>query len=454
MASTRASNDLTQGPVFGHILRLVAPMSFGILAMMLVGVIDAYWVGKLGTDQQAAVQFVFPVSMLVMSISIGLGAGAVSVVARAAGRGDGESTRRVATDAMTLSFIVVLLVSVLGIPLIGPVFRAMGATDAMMPFVHEYMTIWFAGAVFMVGPMVASNLLRAMGDAIVPSVIMIIAAFINMVLDPILIFGLGPIPAMEVTGAALATLIANMAVFVIAMGVLVFREKLIDFSWPGFDTLFWNWREIARIGAPASGSNMIGPLANTLVFAAIAPYGEPAVAGLGVGMRVEALALIPLFALSGSIGPITGQNGGAGLDARVREAFVKSFIFCWGWGASMAVLLLLAGRFLAPVFLPSEDGQAMAVAYWAIAPFAMGGYGVAMAAAAGFNGLGRPFLGVACNAFRGLVLIIPLSWLGGFLGGANGVIWGLFTANLIAGLLIGFLVLRYAPLTAKEGGKR
>jgi Na+-driven multidrug efflux pump len=199
---------------------------------------------------------------------------------------------------------------------------------------------------------------------------------------------------------------------------------------------------------------MIGPLANTLVFAAIAPYGEPAVAGLGVGMRVEALALIPLFALSGSIGPITGQNGGAGLDHRVREAFVKSFIFCWGWGASMAVLLLLAGRFLAPVFLPSEDGQAMAVAYWAIAPFAMGGYGVAMAAAAGFNGLGRPLLGVACNAFRGLVLIIPLSWLGGFLGGANGVIWGLFAANLISGLLIGFLVLRYAPLTAKEGGKR
>ena len=454
MASTRASNDLTQGSVFRHIIRLVAPMSFGILAMMLVGVIDAYWVGRLGTDQQAAVQFVFPVSMLVMSISIGLGAGAVSVVARAAGRGDGESTKRVATDALSLSFIMVLLVSVIGIPLIDPVFRAMGATDQMMPYVREYMTIWFAGAVFMVGPMVASNLLRAMGDAIVPSVIMIIAAVINMILDPILIFGLGPIPAMEVTGAALATLIANMAVFMIALGVLVFREKMLDFSWPGFDTLFWNWREIARIGAPASGSNMIGPLANTMVFAAMAPFGEPAVAGLGVGMRVEALALIPLFALSGSIGPITGQNGGAGLDHRVREAFVKSFLFCAGWGFAMAVMLFVLGRFLAPVFLPSAEGQAVASTYWAIAPFAMGGYGVAMAAAAGFNGLGRPLIGVACNAFRGVALIIPLAWLGNYLGGANGVIWGLFAANLIAGVVIAFQVLKFAPLTAKEGGKR
>ena len=454
MASTRASNDLTQGSVFRHIMRLVAPMSFGILAMMLVGVIDAYWVGRLGTDQQAAVQFVFPVSMLVMSISIGLGAGAVSVVARAAGRGDGESTKRVATDALSLSFIVVLIVSLIGIPLIGPVFRAMGATDQMMPYVREYMTIWFAGAVFMVGPMVASNLLRAMGDAIVPSVIMIIAAFINMILDPILIFGLGPIPALEVTGAALATLIANMAVFLIALGVLVFREKLLDFSWPGFDTLFWNWREIARIGAPASGSNMIGPLANTMVFAAMAPFGEPAVAGLGVGMRVEALALIPLFALSGSIGPITGQNGGAGQADRVREAFAKSFLFCAGWGLAIGVALFALGDVLAPIFLPSEGGQALAETYWDIAPFAVAGYGVAMAASAGFNGLGRPLYGVAANAFRGLALIIPLAWLGNWLGGATGVIWGLFAANLIAGVVIAFLVLKFAPLTAEDGRKR
>ena len=120
----------------------------------------------------------------------------------------------------------------------------------------------------------------------------------------------------------------------------------------------------------------------------------------------------------------------------------------------MAVMLFVLGRFLAPVFLPSAEGQAVASTYWAIAPFAMGGYGVAMAAAAGFNGLGRPLIGVACNAFRGVALIIPLAWLGNYLGGANGVIWGLFAANLIAGVVIAFLVLKFAPLTAKEGGKR
>ncbi len=454
MAAGRNARDLTQGPVFGHILRLVLPMSFGIVAMMLVGVVDAYWVGRLGTAQQAAVQFVFPVSMLVMSVAIGLGAGAVSVVARAAGRGDGSRTKRVATDAVSLSFLIVGAVSIIGVFSIDPIFRAMGATDAMMPFVREYMVIWFAGIVFVVGPMVASNILRALGDAVLPSLIMIVGAVINMILDPILIFGWGPIPRMEVEGAAYATLISNFVVFLIAMAILTVREKLIDWRWPGFDEVFWNWREIARIGAPAAGSNMIGPASSAIVFAAVAGFGEAAVAGFGVAMRVEAFALIPLFALSGSIGPITGQNGGAGLDDRVREAFAKSFLFCAGWGLAIAVLLFFAGDYLAPLFLPSVGGQEVAEHYWNIAPFAVAGYGVAMAASAGFNGLGRPLYGVGINAVRGFALIAPLAWIGGMLGGVTGVIWGVFAANLIIGVAATVFVLKFAPITAVEGRKR
>ena len=454
MAQKRNARDLTQGPVFGHLMRMVIPMSFGIVAMMLVGIVDAYWVGRLGTVQQAAVQFVFPVSMAVMSIAIGLGAGAVSVVARAAGRGDGERTKRVATDAVILALLITAITSAIGIALIGPLFRLMGASEAMMPFVREYMVIWFAGIIFMVGPMIASNILRALGDAILPSLIMIIAAVLNMILDPILIFGLGPIPAMEVQGAALATLISNLVVFVVAMGIMIFREKIIDLTWPGFAEMTWNWGEIARIGAPAAGSNMINPIAMTFVFAAAARFGEPVVAGFGVAGRLEALALIPLFALSGSIGPITGQNGGAGHVGRVRETFRAAFLFCAGWGVAMAVVLAVLAWPLSWLFLPSEAARQMARLTWWIAPVTMGGYGIAMAAAAGFNGLGRPLLGVAINLMRGFVLLVPLVWLGAGLFGPVGMVSGYALTNLVAGAVIAFLVLRYAPMTAIESRAR
>jgi putative MATE family efflux protein len=451
--ASRAARDLTQGPVFGHIRRLVVPMSFGIMAMMLTGVIDAYWVGKLGTAQLAAVSFVFPISMAVMSVAIGLGAGAVSVVARSAGRGDTGQVRRVTTDAVLLSFLVVAVLSVLGRSTITPLFTAMGATPDMLPHVQDYMSVWFTGIVFIAGPMIASNILRALGDAVVPSVLMMLSAAINMILDPFLIFGWGPFPEMGVTGAALATVIGNFISFLIVMAPLAFGEQLIDPRFPGWSALVSNWREIARVGAPAAASNMINPLSMAVVFAAVARFGEGAVAGFGVAGRVEAFAIIPLFALSASVGPITGQNGGAGLTDRVREAFVKAFIFCAAWTAGVTVLLWAAGPWIAAAFLPSDAGQDTAQLYWWIATPTVFGYGVCMAASAGLNGLGRPLYGMMLHVIRCIVLLAPLAWIGASLGGVTGLLIGAAAANLIAAVVaVGFILTR-APMTAVGGSK-
>lgn len=454
MAAGRQSRNLTEGSIFAHLMRMVIPMSFGIVAMMAVGVIDAYWVGKLGTSQQAAVQFVFPISMAVMSIAIGLGAGASSVVARAAGRGDDDRTKRLATDAILLSFSTVLITSAIGIMFIDELFTAMGASEAMMPHIKDYMQIWYGGIVFIVGPMIAGNILRALGDAILPSLIMIFAAIFNMILDPILIFGWGPVPEMGVQGAALATLISNLAVFIGSMAILIFREKLIDLDWPGFEEVLSNWKEIAHVGLPAAGSNMISPLSMSIAFSAMARFGDPAVAGFGVANRVEAFAIIPLFALSAGIGPITGQNGGAGKTDRVREAFITSFLFATGWSLIMAVILFFVGDYLAGAFLPSEQGQATAEFYWDIVPFTVAGYGIAMAASAGFNGLGRPLYGISINFLRGLVLLAPLTWILGSTYQAEGVVYGVALANIITAVCAVILVLRFAPLNAVDSKSR
>ena len=452
----RASRDMTQGPVFGHIMRMVIPMSFGIVAMMLTGVVDTYWVGTLGTAQQAAVQMSFPITMLVMSVSIGLGAGAVSVVSRAAGEKDDSSIKRTATDAMSLSVLAVGAVSIIGVLFIEPMFRALGASETMMPHVVDYMTVWFAGIVLIVGPMVASNILRALGNAVLPSVMMMGAALVNLILDPFFIldnvFGL-PGLGWGVSGAALATVAANGVTFLLIGWYLIFREKLIDFSWNGFDDLFHNWGEIARVGAPAAASNTFNPFALTVVMSGLgmAQFGDAAVAGLGVGARVEAFGLVPLFALSASIGPVTGQNGGAGLTDRVRRAFFTSFMFCVIWSTAMAAILFVAKGWLAPAFLPSEMGQDVARTYWTWVPITIAGYGITMAASAGFNGLGRPSYGVMITSGRALLLMAPLAVIGGLVMEAPiGVILGVAAANVIAGVATAFYVLTYAPMEARK----
>lgn len=458
----RAARDLTEGPVFGHIFRMLLPMSFGILAMMLVGIIDTYWVGTLGTAQQAAVQMSFPVTMLVMSVSIGLGAGAVSAVSRAAGRKDGGSSiPRIATDAMSLSLISVGLVSLLGVIFVEDMFRALGASETMIPYVVDYMSVWFGGIVLIVGPMVASNILRALGNAVIPSLMMIAAAVVNLVLDPIFIlddvFGIMPGLGMGVTGAALATVIANAVTFVMVMLYLVLKEKLLDFGWEDLGEVWDHWLDVARVGIPACISNVFNPLALTVAMSGLgmARFGDAAVGGLGVAGRVEAFAIVPLFALSACIGAVTGQNGGAERTDRVREAFRSSFVFATGWSLAMAVLLWLTSDMIAAAFLPSEEGRAVASMYWHIVPVTVAGYGITIAASAGFNGLGRPAHGMVITAGRALGMMIPAILVGAMVFNAPaGVIWGIAAANLLAGVITASIVLTRAPMTAKHGKQR
>ena len=457
----RSAHDMTEGPIFGHVVRMIMPMSFGILAMMLVGIIDTYWVGTLGTAQQAAVQMSFPVTMLVMSVSIGLGAGAVSAVSRAAGRKDGSSISRISTDAMTLTLLSVGAVSLLGILFVEPIFTALGASATMLPHVVDYMTVWFAGIVLIVGPMVAGNILRALGNTVVPSIMMMAAAAVNLVLDPIFIlddvFGLFPGLGWGVSGAALATVAANAATFLMVLWYLVFHEKLLDFKWEDLGEVWHHWMDIARVGIPACISNIFNPVAMTVAMSglAMARFGDAAVGGLGVAGRVEAFAIVPLFALSACIGAITGQNGGADRLDRVREAFRKAFLFCIAWGLGVAAILWIGADWIAAAFLPGEEGRAAAVDYWRIASLTIGGYGITIAASAGFNGLGRPAPGMAITAGRALGLMIPLVLVGSYVFNTpQGVIMGIAAANILAGSLTALFVFTRAKMTAKHGKAR
>lgn len=335
--------DLTNGDVRGHLWRLGLPMVLGIIAVMSIGLADAWFLGQVGIAELAAISFSFPVTFAIASVAIGLGAGASSVVSRAIGTGDQHKVRRLATDSLGLSVLIVAVLSVLGWLTSRPLFAAMGARDEVLDLVVAYMDIWYFGMPFLVVPMVAGSLLRATGDARIPSLTMVLSAVVNVILDPILIFGLGPIPAMGMEGAAWATLVARAFSLVLALSVLIFRERLIVLERAPLAEVAESWRKVIDVGIPASLANMINPLCLAIITAILARYGTETVAAFGVAGRIEALAAIPMLALSASIGPITGQNHGAGLPHRIRTAMIDSFLFCLLWGAGMALVFWLAG---------------------------------------------------------------------------------------------------------------
>jgi putative MATE family efflux protein len=434
MAAAPLHATLIEGRVPDQLRSLAMPLILGLMATMSLNAIETLFIAHLGADPLAAFSFTFPVIMVLTSLSIGLGAGTSSAISRAIGEGDSFRARRLATDAMTLTLIISVSFCVLGWLTIEPLFRLLGATDILIPHIYSYMTIWYVSAPFLMVPMVCLSALRAMGMSRVQGYLMSGAALFNLILDPILIFGYFGAPAMGLEGAAIAALITRIFMITIAIYILHFRVHMLVNPFHRWVELKKSWATIIEVGAPAMVANVIIPFASAIIVAMVAKYGVDAVAGLGIAMRIEPLALIVFYALSGVIGPFFGQNLGAGKIDRLNEALNVLTGFCITFGIVLAIILALFGSKIAGLFGDHQVAIETAIAYLMIVPISYGAYGLVMSVNGAFNGLGRPWPAMVLSSGRVFYIYLPLAWIGQYFGG----LYGLFVATAAANLCIGY----------------
>ena len=410
-------------------------MVWGLLATMSFSAVDTYFVAQLGGDQLAAMSFTFPVIMIVTSMAIGLGAGTSSVMARLLGQKQVESAKQLAGDTLLLSLLLALLVAVVGLLTIEPLFTLLGAEPQLLPYIREYMQIWYFNTPFVLAPMAISAMMRASGNNKAMGVLMLFSALFNMVLDPLLIFGWGVFPRLEMAGAAWATLITRVCLGFMALYLVTRHLQLMTWPHKRWLELKASWKSVLHIGLPAMGTNMIIPFASGITVALVAGHGVEAVAGYGVAMRIEPVVLIAFYALSGVMGPFLGQNMAQQYRHRQLQALHSVTRFCLLFGLGLALLLWLFGDLFSGLFSDSKEVVDVAVWYLSIVPLSYGLYGLVMAVNAGFNGLGEPFPAMALSVLRVLVIYLPLALLGQWLWGVQGLFAGTLLANLITGVL-------------------
>lgn len=429
---SRGAALLTEGDVRRHLVRLTVPMIGGILAMMSLNVVDTWFVSMLGSAELAAMSFTFPVIMVLVSLGIGLMAGTSSVIARVVGRGDMDRVRRLTTDALILSAACALLLSAVGLATIDPLFRLLGADDDLLPLIREYMVVWYLGYVVFLTPMAGVGAIRAVGDARWQSGIMIVASLVNLVLDPLLIFGLAGFPALGMAGAALASVIARAVSLALGFYVLHHRKAMLSFELPSTADFIDSVRAVGHVALPAAGTNVIIPLATGVVVAMVAVHGPDAVAGYGAASRLESLALVVFFAMSSIIGPFVGQNLGAGRHDRIHLALKEATLMCLAVGAVAALVMMPAARVLVGLFSDDPAVVEHGRAYLLMVAPAFGPAGIVMVVNAAFNGMGRPLPAVVVSTTRMFIVMVPLAWLGGRLFGVPGIFAGVAAANVAA----------------------
>ncbi len=426
---------LTEGSVSRHLYSMAMPMVWGLLATMSFNAVDTFFVAQLGDNALAAMGFTFPVVAVLTAVAIGVGAGTSSSVARAIGAGNETFTRRLATDGMSLTLLTSIVVCFLGWLTIDPLFSALGASPELLPLIRDYMSIWYLSAPFLMVPMVTMASMRAMGKSHIQGYIMIAAAIFNALIDPLLIYGLLGFPRLEIKGAALATLITRALILAVAFYILQGRLQMLVNPFVRLRVVRASWRVIMHIGMPAMVSNMIIPLSSMVVVRLVSEFGANAVAGLSVAVRIEPIALIVFYALSGVVGPFCGQNLGAGMRDRLLEILRVLTVFCLGFGVFLGIVLWFAGETIAAPFSDTPEILSVAVQYLILVPFSYGAYGIVMSINAAFNGLGMPLPGLVISFLRVIGIYLPLVWPMMTLFGLS----GLFVATALTNITTGGL---------------
>lgn len=437
ISSGKSGPVLTQRPVLSTLFWMGVPMLGGTFAMNAFNLTDTWFVAQLGTRPLAAMGFTFPVIMLLVSLTRGLGMGGTAAVSHALGRYDQVAAKRISTHALILGLLVVIVVAAGGLLTIDPVFRMLGAEPEVMPLIRQYMTIWYFGVAFMVLPMMAADIIRATGDTVSPSLIMVAGSLVNIVLDPIMIFGFAGFPALGIRGAALATLISRALGCFLVIRILHQRHQLIAFERPIWSEMWGSWKEILHIGLPSGLSNILMPISGAVITFIVAGHGEAAVAAVGAASRIEMFAFMVPMALGISLVPFVGQNYGAQRLDRVKQGQLYSTIFAFGFGLFIAVVFWLCAGPLAHLFSKDEAVVEVLTYYLKVIPIGYGMMEIHRYNGFFLNGIRKPLQSTALNVIRIVCLIIPLSYLGDAFFGLSGVFWGRVSTDILAGA-IGF----------------
>lgn len=447
MTDSNAQAKFLTGAPMRHIATMVMASSVGLMVVFLVDFVDMIFISMLGkAELAAAIGYAGAILFFTTSFGIGIAIAAGALVARALGQGDGEMARRRATNSLAIGTGIGACFAIAMFMGLDWLLGLAGGTGETHALAVGFLQIILPTLPVLLLGIVSSAVLRAYGDARRSMLVMLAGGVVNAVLDPILIFGFG----LELTGAALASVSARFTIAALAFhwirtkhqGLAPFRVAHL----PG-DVV-----PIMAIAVPAVLTQLATPFGQAWVTRSMAAFGEEAVAGMAIIGRLTPVAFGTIFALSGAVGPIIGQNAGAGQYDRVRSTYRDALIFTAI--VTVAVTLVLFGLRGGLEWLFQLEGEARALVFLFAGPLALMWFfnGVIFVANAAFNNLGRPFLSTMINWGRHSLSTVPFVALGAWWMGAPGVLIGQAAGGVVFGALAWVLARRVmgAPAPTEE----
>lgn len=431
---------MREDPIPSALLKLGLPTMIGMMVSALYSVVDAYFVGGLGTSQMGAIAVAFPVVMLIIGLAMTFGSGAASYISRLLGAKDFKRANQTASVALFSSLAVGAAAIIIALCFLDPLLRALGSTESILPYARAYAVIFIAGAILNIFNVTMNNIITAEGAAKLTMISMITGGCLNVILDPIFIYPLG----FGIRGAAIATVIAQAITSLIYLWYLFGKKGTLRFSLRHFIFDGTIYKEIFKIGIPILVFQLLTSVSLSLTNKAASPYGDSALAAMGVVVRIITLGTYAIFGFVKGFQPLAGYNYGAKRYDRLKAATKTALLWTTIYCTIVAVLMITIPRTMISLFSKNdlslmEIGSQALRAYGIIFPL----FGFEMIIAELFLAIGYGKEGGLLSITRQGIFFIPTILILPRIWGLDGVIWTQPVADALTVLLAIILIIPF-----------
>lgn len=427
--------DMTKGSISWNIISLALPMMLAFLLHTGFNIVDTIFVGRISALALAAISITFPVIFLIIALASGVGIGVTSLIARLLGSKRKEEANNAAEHALLLAVILGIIFTIAGLTLSKPLFILIGATEEMMPLILKYVYIIFGGSFFMFFAFMANSILRGEGDMKTPMKIMMLSTVINIILDPLLIFGIGFFPKMGIGGAALATVIARSIAAFYAMGYLLKGNAHIKLDFKHFKFRFKIIKDILSVGVPASLSQTVMSLGMFFMMKIVSLFGPFAIAAYGLASRLDMIALLPAIGISTAVITIVGQNVGAKNFKRAEKTTWTATLMAIIFMEVIGIILFLFPEFWISMFNKNSEIIAYGSSYIRIVSLLYMLIGVGIIISSAFQGAGKGYPSLILSVLRLFILSVPLAYFLSKIYGVVGIWLGIAVSIIVTAVV-------------------
>jgi putative MATE family efflux protein len=392
------------------VMQLALPLMISLLVQSLYNIVDSIFVARLGEDALTATSLAFPAQLLMIAVGVGTGVGVNAALSRSLGAKDTAMVENVATTGLLLSLISTVVFMILGATCTGAFVRAFTQDAQIAAYSEQYLSVCM---IFCVGSLTATmfqRFLQAVGDAFYSMLSLVAGALTNLVLDPIVIFGLLGCPALGVRGAAIATVIGQCVSAVVAIGLNAAKNPAVNLRWKGYRMKASVVAQIYKVGLPTIVTQSVGSIMVAAINAILAPFSSTAVAFFGAYYKLQNFLFMPMNGLGQALIPIVGYSYGAKNHARIKEAIHTALPIGIGIALIATAAFLAFPRALLSLFSPSAEMLAFGVPAMRIISVTFAFASVTMILGYAMSGLGNGVVNMLGTALRQLILFVPLAY--------------------------------------------